>query len=605
MINTKINEMNLSETEASKIKDEILHKEGENLRKQRQKISIFDFEPLKIIGKGAFGEVRVCRYTPTGDIVAIKKMKKEEMHKKKQVLHIRAEKDVLSEAKNPWIVDLKFSFQDQKYLYLGMEFCPGGDLMSLLMDKDILPEKDAKFYVAELVLSIENVHRLNCIHRDLKPDNILIDKNGHIKLSDFGLSKKIDFKMYEDTINNALNSNNNQNNNQHKTSYAMQFNQFRLNRNRRAYAFSTVGTPDYIAPEVFTRQGYGPEVDWWSLGIIMYEMMIGYPPLFSDTSNETCKKILHWSEYLSIPPEANISREATDLIKRLITDVNVRIGYKGADEIKKHPFFKGIDWENVREALKPPFIPQLSSDYDTKYFEDFQEDEPFYPTNGNKNRIVNKDMCFVDFTYKRDDDNYRKGMVSALEVFDSLKDNLKHIEKDKERMTSFAENIVNTNTNQEHIPKQNEINEPAQNNFNTEHYLKAKPMKENTNINFIVPKSKTSNNSANEKLKINTKNSKPKEITIKSNNIFSQRAMMKKVKNEYFTNNAPKGNQKIVFPSTAIKTNKINTNHTPYKKDDISPFSTKSKKLNFESNNTKETFKLFKIKDTSIGIKKK
>ena len=255
--------------------------------------------------------------------------------------------------------------------------------------------------------------------------------------------------------------------------------------------------------------------------------------------------------------------------------------------------------------MKPPFIPQLSSDYDTKYFEDFQEDEPFYPTNGNKNRIVNKDMCFVDFTYKRDDDNYRKGMVSALEVFDSLKDNLKHIEKDKERMTSFAENIVNTNTNQEHIPKQNEINEPAQNNFNTEHYLKAKPMKENTNINFIVPKSKTSNNSANEKLKINTKNSKPKEMTIKSNNIFSQRAMMKKVKNEYFTNNAPKGNQKIVFPSTAIKTNKINTNHTPYKKDDISPFSTKSKKLNFESNNTKETFKLFKIKDTSIGIKKK
>ena len=216
-------------------------------------------------------------------------------------------------------------------------------------------------------------------------------------------------------------------------------------------------------------------------------------------------------------------------------------------------------------------------------------------------KVVFEKICSIEC----EDDNYRKGMVSALEVFDSLKDNLKHIEKDKERMTSFAENIVNTNTNQEHIPKQNEINEPAQNNFNTEHYLKAKPMKENTNINFIVPKSKTSNNSANEKPKINTKNSKPKEITIKSNNIFSQRAMMKKVKNEYFTNNAPKGNQKIVFPSTAIKTNKINTNHTPYKKDDISPFSTKSKKLNFESNNTKETFKLFKIKDTSIGIKKK
>ena len=151
-IMSKINELNLPEKEASKIKEEILHKEGENLRKQRQKISIFDFEPLKIIGKGAFGEVRVCRYTPTGDIIAIKKMKKEEMHRKKQILHVRAEKDVLSEAKNPWIVDLKFSFQDPKFLYLGMEFLPGGDLMSLLMEKDILPEQDAKFYAAELVL---------------------------------------------------------------------------------------------------------------------------------------------------------------------------------------------------------------------------------------------------------------------------------------------------------------------------------------------------------------------------------------------------------------------------------------------------------------------
>ena len=183
--------------------------------------------------------------------------------------------------------------------------------------------------------------------------------------------------MYEDVINNANNTNSGAKNN--TNSYAMQFNQFKkLNKKkRRAYAFSTVGTPDYIAPEVFTREGYGPEVDWWSLGIIMFEMMIGYPPFFSDTSKETCNKILHWKDYLAIPPEANISKEAIDILKELITDVNKRLGYKGADEIKRHPFFKGIDWENIKETMTPPFVPELISDYDTRYFENFEEDEPF------------------------------------------------------------------------------------------------------------------------------------------------------------------------------------------------------------------------------------
>ncbi len=127
----------------------------------------------------------------TGEIFAIKKMRKDEMHKKNQVLHVRAEKDVLSEANNKWIVDLIYSFQDDIYLYLVMEYLPGGDLMSLLMKKDILSEEEARFYAAELVLAIESVHILNCIHRDIKPDNVLIGMNGHIKLSDFGLSKKI------------------------------------------------------------------------------------------------------------------------------------------------------------------------------------------------------------------------------------------------------------------------------------------------------------------------------------------------------------------------------------------------------------------------------
>jgi serine/threonine kinase 38 len=159
------------------------------MRENRKRMTVYDFEPLTIIGKGAFGEVRVVRHKATGEILAMKKMNKNEMIYKNQVQHVRAEKDILSLAQNPWIVDLKYSFQDETYLYLGMEFLNGGDLMTLLIRKDILSEDESRFYGAEMILAIESVHALNYIHRDLKPDNILIDARGHIKLSDFGLCK--------------------------------------------------------------------------------------------------------------------------------------------------------------------------------------------------------------------------------------------------------------------------------------------------------------------------------------------------------------------------------------------------------------------------------
>lgn len=144
---------------------------------------------MGIIGRGAFGEVRVCRWKENGQIVAVKKMKKKEMIYKNQVGHIRAERDVLAFADIPWIVELKCSFQDEKYLYLVMEYLAGGDLMTLLMKKDILTEAESKFYISELIVAVDSVHKMNYIHRDLKPDNILIDNQGHIKLSDFGLCK--------------------------------------------------------------------------------------------------------------------------------------------------------------------------------------------------------------------------------------------------------------------------------------------------------------------------------------------------------------------------------------------------------------------------------
>jgi serine/threonine kinase 38 len=524
-------QLNLAEDEAAKIKEEILHKEGENLRKKRKKISIFDFEPLKIIGKGAFGEVRVCRYIPNNTIVAIKKMKKEEMHKKNQVLHVRAERDVLSEAKNEWIVDLKFSFQDQNYLYLGMEFLPGGDLMSLLMARDILPEQEAKFYAAEIVMAIESVHKLDCIHRDLKPDNVLIDSDGHIKLSDFGLTKKLDIKLIDNNLQNELRNfgNNNYGTNSNSRfknlSYAQQFSQFKSmkSKKRRAFAYSTVGTPDYIAPEVIRQKGYGQEIDWWSLGVIMFEMMIGYPPFFSESSTETCKKILDWKNTLNIRPEANISKEAEDILRKLITDPENRLGVNGAEEIKSHPFFKGIDWNHIKETLIPPFIPDLKNNYDTKYFDEFEEDEPFYPISNDSNnkgkKFQKKDMCFVDFTYNRENDNnYRNNMVTALEVFDALQDNIKKIKEGQ-----FDKNSLNNNNNSinngSNIPGNKNsfiINENLNSNgSNINNNIK---INININNNNIYNYESNSTNSKNKKKLLDNPNKDGKQL-IKINNV--------------------------------------------------------------------------------------
>ena len=566
---SRMNQLNLAEDEAAKIKEEILHKEGENLRKKRKKISIFDFEPLKIIGKGAFGEVRVCKYIPNGSIVAIKKMKKEEMHKKNQVLHVRAERDVLSEAKNEWIVDLKFSFQDQNYLYLGMEFLPGGDLMSLLMARDILPEQEAKFYAAEIVLAIESVHKLDCIHRDLKPDNVLIDADGHIKLSDFGLSKKLDLKLIDNNLQNELrnfDTNNNSNNIRgfKNLSYAQQFSQFKSmkSKKRRAFAFSTVGTPDYIAPEVIRQKGYGQEIDWWSLGVIMFEMMIGYPPFFSESSTETCKKILDWRKTLNIRPEANISKEAEDILRKLINDPETRLGTNGSDEIKNHPFFKGIDWNHIKETLVPPFIPELKNNYDTKYFDEFEEDEPFYPINNDNSKgkkYQKKDMCFVDFTYNRENDNnYRNNMVTALEVFDSLQENIKKIKEgqfgsntnNKNVKNSGSKNSIKSNGNNNANKNSFIINENINTNINTN-------IKININSNDIYSYENSKSNSKTKKKAVDNHNtSKERKPVIKINNNGIQNSKTKPV--NIFSNKShyiPVSNNKSNNINNSIKAN--------------------------------------------------
>jgi serine/threonine kinase 38 len=377
----KLNSEDLSDEAKSKILSELQHQETEELRKARQKQTIRDYESLTVIGRGAFGEVHVCRVIKTGDIVAIKKIKKELLAKKNQIIHVRNEQLFMSKVKSPWIVDLKASFQEDDFLYLVMEFLPGGDFMNLLIEKDKLTEEEARFYIAELILAVDSIHKLDCIHRDIKPDNILIDKNGHIKLSDFGLAKVSD-KLYEQ--NSVKDENFNPKKMTHKKLY------------------SCVGTAYYVAPEVLNKKGYGQEIDWWSVGVIFFEMLVGYAPFCAQETQEVCFKILNWEKYLQIPPEIKLSNEANDLIKRMISDPNKRLGKNGADEIKAHPFFKGVDWEHIRETMKPPFVPEIKNDYDTKYFETFEIEEPFYPPT--RKIPKRKDFEYLGFTYKKEDD---------------------------------------------------------------------------------------------------------------------------------------------------------------------------------------------------------
>ena len=250
----QINSLEICTEEKQKIKMEIYNQEMIKLRKAREKQTIRDYEPIAIIGRGAFGEVFVCREKKTGKIYAIKKIKKDILVVKNQVRHVLNEQILMSKASSPWIVELKASFQEGDYLYLVMEYLPGGDLMNLLIEKDTLTEKDAKFYISELILAIESIHNLDCIHRDIKPDNILIDKNGHIKLSDFGLAKISD-KLYEKEEEKYKNFIKDK---KKEKSPIMTHNK----------NFSCVGTAYYVAPEVLNKNGYERDIDWWSVGII-------------------------------------------------------------------------------------------------------------------------------------------------------------------------------------------------------------------------------------------------------------------------------------------------------------------------------------------------
>ncbi|KAI4335263.1 hypothetical protein L6164_013927 [Bauhinia variegata] len=408
-------------------------KETEYIRLKRHKISVDDFDLLTIIGRGAFGEVRLCREKESGNIFAMKKLKKSEMLSRGQVEHVRAERNLLAEVASHCIVKLYYSFQDTEYLYLIMEYLPGGDVMTLLMREETLTETVARFYIAESVLAIESIHRHNYIHRDIKPDNLLLDKNGHMKLSDFGLCKPLDCSnlspinenevLDDENLNDTMDIDDSCPNIRSGRRWKSPLEQLQhWQINRRKLAYSTVGTPDYIAPEVLLKKGYGVECDWWSLGAIMYEMLVGYPPFYSDDPVTTCRKIVHWRNHLKFPEEARLTPVAKDLICRLLCDVEHRLGTGGADEIKAHPWFKDVAWEKVYE-MEATFKPQVSDELDTQNFMKFDEVEQPKPARTGsgpirKMLLTAQDLSFVGYTYKNFD--AVKGMLHSIDGKDGM-----------------------------------------------------------------------------------------------------------------------------------------------------------------------------------------
>eukprot|EP01113_Clastostelium_recurvatum_P040393 TRINITY_DN6280_c0_g1_i1.p1 TRINITY_DN6280_c0_g1~~TRINITY_DN6280_c0_g1_i1.p1 ORF type:complete len:1027 (-),score=310.58 TRINITY_DN6280_c0_g1_i1:279-3359(-) len=396
-------------------------------RKRPKRHGKSDFDILKPISRGAFGRVYLARKKQTGDIYALKVLDKKQTLLKKQVAHIRAERNILASTQNPFLVKLYYSFQTRTSLCLVLEYLPGGDLYSLLRGLGCFDEDMARRYIAEVVLALEYLHGQNIVHRDLKPDNLLVDACGHIKLTDFGLSRYAllgdDFDLSNFNSIGSLGSGSmsqfapgmlapNRQSGTVPTSILFSSTNslgslssisprgphplepsstimskgsvdqhiggsWRKSVQHRRY--SMVGTPDYLAPEVILGTGHDRAVDWWAVGVILYEFLTGIPPFNAESPHQIFENILQreisWPE---VPDE--MSAEAQDLINRLLCpDASSRLGAKGVGEVKAHPFFAGIDWNTLLQQT-PTFVPRVADVADTSYFDDarntsFKSDE--------------------------------------------------------------------------------------------------------------------------------------------------------------------------------------------------------------------------------------
>ncbi|KAJ4973870.1 hypothetical protein NE237_007044 [Protea cynaroides] len=332
------------------------------IHSSKDRTSIDDFEIIKPISRGAFGRVFLAKKRATGDLFAIKVLLKADMIRKNAVESILAERDILISVRNPFVVRFFYSFTCSENLYLVMEYLNGGDLYSLLRNLGCLSEDVARTYIAEVVLALEYLHSLRVVHRDLKPDNLLIAHDGHIKLTDFGLSKVGLINSTDDLSGPAVGGTTLLGESEPQLSASD-----KLNQRERRQKRSAVGTPDYLAPEILLGTGHGTTADWWSVGVILFELIIGIPPFNAEHPQIIFDNILNRTiPWPRVPEE--MSPEAQDLIDRLLTeDPNQRLGAKGASEVKQHVFFKDINWDTLARQ-KAAFVPASESALDTSYF---------------------------------------------------------------------------------------------------------------------------------------------------------------------------------------------------------------------------------------------
>uniref|UniRef100_A0A1I7XJ97 non-specific serine/threonine protein kinase n=1 Tax=Heterorhabditis bacteriophora TaxID=37862 RepID=A0A1I7XJ97_HETBA len=324
-----------------------------------------DFQLLKVLGKGGYGKVFQVRKTTgsdAGKIFAMKVLQKATIvRNQKDTAHTKAERNILEAVKSPFICDLLYAFQTGGKLYLILEYLSGGELFMHLEREGMFYEDTAAFYLSEIVVSLEHLHRQGIIYRDLKPENILLDGRGHVKLTDFGLCKEA------------------------------------IEGDQKTHTFC--GTIEYMAPEILMRCGHGKAVDWWSLGALMFDMLTGGPPFTAENRKKTIDKILKGR--LTLP--AYLSPEARDLIKRLLkrhVETRLGAGIDDADEIKTHPFFRLLNWELVfARQLEPPFKPEIESDEDVSLFDSrFTKMTPV-DSPCDTNFSLTGDNPFVGFTY--------------------------------------------------------------------------------------------------------------------------------------------------------------------------------------------------------------